>query len=98
MKWIGTFGVLGILGIVGCGVLQSPALPNDLAKEESCIQYAVEQGVTNILTIATTCAPEEEQFVADFISALLSSSWAASHASLIPAIQQGLATYKAGRK
>lgn len=80
--------------IWACSVLTSPALPNDLAKIESCIQYAVEQGTTDVINIATTCDEQEEQFVADFITALLNSSWAAAHPTLVGPLKSGLVSFR----
>jgi hypothetical protein len=95
-----TFGVLLLTGtaivfalfVAACAALLSPALTPDLAKEESCIQAAVEQGVTNPTSIAITCSGAEEQFVIDFIAALMSGQWGKDHPTLVPGLRASLAT------
>jgi hypothetical protein len=90
---ISTAIIIGVFAIA-CSVLTDPQLPPDIAKVESCIQQAAESGVTDPIAIAITCAPGEEQFVADFLSALLGSSWATAHPILVGPLQSALA--KAG--
>lgn len=81
--------------IIGCSVLKGdPQLPTDLATIESCIQQAAESGVTNPAAIAITCSPGEEQFVVDFLAALLKSTWASSHTALVAGLQTGITQYK----
>jgi len=75
---------------IGCSVLSSPQLPNDIAKIENCIQYAVESGVTDPVNIATTCYPDGLLFVEDFINALIHGEWGQAHPSLVPALQKQL--------
>jgi hypothetical protein len=87
------YATLGITLLVGvaCSVLKDPQLPTDIAKVESCIQQAAESGVTDPVAIAITCAPGEEQFVADFLSALIAGVWGKANPTLVPALQSALA-------
>ena len=104
---IGVFAIIGIGAwlppqfeyhpsnwATGCSVLKGdPQLPTDLATIESCIQQAAESGVTNPAAIAITCSHGEEQFVVDFLAALLKSTWASSHTALVAGLQTGITQY-----
>jgi len=79
---------------LGCSALKSPNLPPDIANIELCIQSAVESGQTDPVTIALSCYPGEQQFVVDFINALINSSWAKDHPNLVPALQAKLLATK----
>lgn len=74
--------------LAGCGILQSPAIAPDVAREESCIQKQAEAGVTDPAAIGITCAVAEAQFVYDFLVALVTGQWGKAHPALTPPLRE----------
>jgi hypothetical protein len=71
--------------LMGCGLLTSAKFPKDILAEYECVQTQVEAGDTNVANIMAACLIEEEQIVADALSALLSSKkWVAEHPDRVP--------------